>query len=144
MAQVLNSDGGGEAQVIEIDDASPSEPELLKAIDREFAIRMAAGKLVDGRHVHIDDGSRANLVGMATVGMAVLAGTPGITWPEDYARGWVTIEGDRLPLATPADGIALAYACGNYYAALVQHQRDLEGDLIANGTVDPTAGWPAP
>jgi len=117
--------------------------DLLAQIAAEGGKRIAAGYPVDGRHVQIDDGSRANLTGMALTAALAIQNVPGITWPDDYARGWITVEGDRLPLSQPQDGISLAYAAGKYYSAIVQHQRDLEGYVIAGQDVDPTEGWPS-
>ena len=43
------------------------------------------------------------------------------TWPADYAKGWITLTGTRIPLPAATDGLALARAAGAYYAALAQH-----------------------
>lgn len=95
-------------------------------------------------HVALDDGSRADLTAMAATATAASA----VTWPESYSRGWIAIENVRIPLATPADGLALAASVGNYYAAIVQHRRDLKdtalaaADETALAAIDETAGWP--
>lgn len=139
MPDVLMNDCSGEAAaVVTVSAPVRTEAERIAEVKAEFNRRIREGFATGGLHVHIDDGSRANLSGMALTGTAVLLGLPGISWPADYARGWVTIEGDRLPLPAPGDGIALAFAAGAYYAALVQHQADLEGDPDA----EPTEGWP--
>lgn len=108
---------------------------------------LAAGALVDGGlHIALDDGSRADLTAMAATATAASAGA--VSWPESYSRGWIAIENVRIPLATPADGLALAASVGEYYAALVQHRRDLKdaalaaGDEAALDAIDATAGWP--
>lgn len=108
---------------------------------------LAAGAPVDGgKHVALDDGSRADLTAMAATATAASAGA--VTWPESYSRGWITIENVRIPLATPADGLALAASVGDWYAAIVQHRRDLKdatlaaGDAAALDAIDVTTGWP--
>lgn len=109
---------------------------------------LASGAPVDGGlHVALDDGSRADLTAMAATATAASAGA--VPWPESYARGWITIENVRIPLATAAAGLTLAATVGNWYAALVQHRRDLKDatlateDAVALDAIDETAGWPA-
>ena len=54
-----------------------------------------------------------------------------------------------MPLATPAAGLTLAASVGDWYAAVVQHRRDLKdaalaaGDSAALDAIDHFAGWPA-
>ncbi len=109
--------------------------------------KIAAGLLVDGLHVQIDDGARGNLIGLVTMAGLVRDGLT--TWPDGYSRGWVTAEGPRIPLPTPQDGVNLALAASAYYSALVQHAQDLvdaiaaAADTAALATIDITAGWPA-
>lgn len=97
-------------------------------------------------HLALDDGSRADLTAMAATAVAAASGT--VPWPESYARGWITVENVRIPLATPADGLALAAAAGTYYAAIVQHRRDLKDaalaapDEAALAAIDVATGWP--
>lgn len=116
-------------------------------IVRQYTSRVADGAAAGDQTVDIDDGSRANFSGMATTALAVMAGA--ITWPDSYARGWVSKSGVRLPLATPADGIALAAAVGSYYGALVQHEQDLldavtaAPDTATVEAIDAVAGWPS-
>ncbi len=109
---------------------------------------LAAGAPVSGGlHVALGDGSRADLTAMAATATAAASGS--VSWPESYARGWITIENVRIPLATPAAGLTLAASVGGYYAALVQHRRDLKDqalaavDTAALDAIDISAGWPA-
>lgn len=104
--------------------------------------------LDDGLHVALDDGARADLTAMATT--ASLAASELLPWPESYARGWISMENVRIPLPSPEDGLLLAAKAGNYYAAIVQHRRDLKDavlaaeDVAALNAIDIAAGWPAP
>lgn len=109
---------------------------------------LATGAAVEGGlHVALDDGSRADLTAMATTATAAASGA--IVWPEAYARGWISLENARIPLATPGAGLALAAGVGAWYAAVVQHRRDLKDaalaaeDAAALNAIDITAGWPA-
>ena len=110
------------------------------------ALLAAGATLSDGLHIALDDGSRADLTAMAATATAAASGA--VTWPASYSRGWISIENVRIPLATPADGLALAASVGNYYAAIVQHRRDLKdtalaaADETALAAIDETAGWP--
>ena len=120
----------------------------LAAISATADALLSAGALVDGGlHVALDDGSRADLTAMAATATAASAGA--VTWPESYSRGWITIENVRIPLATPAAGLTLAASVGDWYAAVVQHRRDLKdaalaaGDSAALDAIDHFAGWPA-
>jgi hypothetical protein len=121
--------------------AASDAADIFTRIAAEAASRIGAGFPRDGRHVQIDDGSRANLTALALTADLALRGV--VPWPDDYAKGWITIEGDRLPLNQPKDGLSLSYAAGLYYSAIVQHQRDLEGYAEAGQDVDPTKGWPS-
>lgn len=132
--------------------AAPSLDDLrigkISAITAISATLFAAGAPVAaGLHVALDDSSRADLAAMAATATVALSGV--VPWPESYARGWITIENVRIPLPTPTDGLALSAAVGNYYAALVQHRRDLKdaalkaGDEAALAAIDAEAGWPA-
>ena len=118
----------------------------VAAVQAQFATLLAAGLSYQGQHVAIDDGSRANLTACAVE--AVLCAQGASTWPANYAKGWITLEGGRIALPAYTDGLALAQAAGNYYAALAQHGQDLENAVTAATTlaaaqaVDPTAGWP--
>jgi hypothetical protein len=109
---------------------------------------LATGAPIDGSlHIALDDWSRADLTAMAATATAASAGT--VSWPESYSRGWIAVENVRIPLATPTDGLALAASVGDWYAAVVQHRRDLKdaalaaGDAAALDAIDPSAGWPA-
>lgn len=117
------------------------------AIDAAAHALLATGAPVSvGLHIALDEGSRADLTAMAATATAAASGA--VPWPESYARGWITIENVRIPLATPADGLALAALVGNYYATIVQHRRDLKDAALAAETaealnaIDETAGWP--
>ena len=120
----------------------------LSAISASADALLSAGAPVaSGLHIALDDGSRADLTAMASTATAASAGA--VSWPESYSRGWITIENLRIPLATPADGLALAASVGDWYAAVVQHRRDQKdaalaaGDAAALDAIDPSAGWPA-
>jgi len=109
---------------------------------------LAAGAPVDGGlHVALDDGSRADLAAMAATATAAASGA--VSWPDSYSRGWITIENLRIPLATPAAGRTLAASVGDWYAAVMQHRRDLKDaalaaeDAAALDAIDISAGWPA-
>lgn len=130
---------------------TPSFEDLRKAkltsITESTDVLLSMGALVAGEmHIALDDGSRADLTAMAATATAASAGaTP---WPESYSRGWITIENIRIPMATPAHGLALAASVGTYYAAIVQHRRDLKDaalaaeDEAALAKIDVAAGWP--
>ncbi len=130
---------------------TPSFEDLRKAkcasITASADALLSMGAPVAGEmHIALDDGSRADLTAMAATATAASAGaTP---WPEAYSRGWITIENIRIPLATPAQGLALAASVGTYYAAIVQHRRDLKDavltaeDEAALATIDVATGWP--
>lgn len=101
----------------------------------------------NGLHVALDDGSRADLGGMATTALGALSGA--LPWPDSYAQGWISTENTRIPLETPQDGLALAALAGTRYAAVVQAARTLKdqigsaADQAALDAIDITAGWPA-
>lgn len=132
----------------------PPEPSLenlrrakIAAVTNVAATLLAAGAPIGSLHIALDDGSRADLTAMAATATAASAGV--ISWPESYARGWIAIENVRIPLATPVEGLALAVAAGNFYAAIVQHARDLKDaslvavDEASLAAIDVAAGWPA-
>lgn len=135
--------------------ATPPAPSLddlrtakIAAIVAASATRLATGAPINSAlHVALDDGSRADLTAMAATATVAVSGA--VPWPDSYARGWIAIENVRIPLPKPADGLALASAVGNYYAAIVQHRRDLKDAALAArdeealSAVDVTAGWPA-
>jgi hypothetical protein len=136
--------------------AAPVEPDLtledLRAQKLDEIAATAGGLLSlgapvsDGLHVALDDGSRADLTAMAATATAAASGA--LAWPASYSRGWIAIENTRIPLATPADGLALAASAGDYYAAIVQHRRDLKDVALASedeatlDAIDVSAGWP--
>lgn len=122
--------------------------EKIAAIETKAAALLYGGAPVPGDlHVALDDGSRADLTAMAATATAASAGA--VSWPDSYARGWITIENVRISLATPTAGLTLAASAGNYYAAIVQHRRDLKDAALAAETdaaldaIDINAGWPA-
>lgn len=84
-----------------------------------------------GLHVALDDGSRSDLTALASTATAVMISNGAIAWPDSYARGWITVENERVPLATPSEGLAFAAAVGGYYSAIVQHRRDLKDAALA-------------
>ena len=83
---------------------------------------------------------------MAATASAAASGA--VSWPESYARGWIAVENVRIPLPTPAAGLALVASVGGWQAAVVQHRRELKdaaltaGDAAALDAIDETAGWP--
>lgn len=119
---------------------------LAKISATADALLSAGAPVSGGLHVALDDGSRADLTAMAST--ATAASTGAVSWPDTYSRGWITIENVRIPLSTPADGLALAASVGEWYAAVVQHRRDLKDaalaaeDAAALDAIDVTTGWP--
>lgn len=120
----------------------------LAAISVTADALLAIGAPVHGGlHVALDDGSRADVTAMAATATAAASGA--VSWPASYSRGWITIENVRVPLATPAAGLMFAASVGDWYAAVVQHRRDLKDlalaadDTAALDAIDEAAGWPA-
>ncbi len=116
---------------------------ITKAADAMLA---AGAPVSGGLHVALDDSSRQDVTALGTTAATALGGA--VPWPDSYSRGWISIENVRIPLPTPTDGLMLAASVGNYYAAIVQHRRDLK-DLALAATdaddldaIDPSAGWP--
>jgi hypothetical protein len=120
---------------------------LAAIISAADALLTTGAPVESGLHVALDDGSRADLTAMAATATAASAGA--VPWLDSYARGWITVENARIPLVTPAAGLALAASVGNYYAAIIQHRRDLKDaalsaeDAAALEAIDIAAGWPA-
>lgn len=121
---------------------------MLTAVRGRLAAVLTTGAPVDGLHVALDAGSRADMTAMGATALA--AATGAVAWPESYARGWITIENIRVALPTPADGLALAARVGNFYALSVQHARDLKDAIIEAGedeaaldAIDIGSGWSA-
>ena len=110
------------------------------------ALLAAGAPVAGGLHISLDDGSRADLTAMASTAIAASSGA--VEWPESYAQGWITAENIRIPLAQPAEGLALAAMAGSHYAAIVQRRRDLKDAVLAAPTadalaaIDIDAGWP--
>ncbi|SHO65805.1 hypothetical protein SAMN02745172_02452 [Pseudoxanthobacter soli DSM 19599] len=133
--------------------APPPDPTLE---ERRTALIAAVGFIANrmvaegapylGQRIALDEGSRADITGMATTAVAAAGGA--VPWPESYSLGWITQANSRLALPTPADGLALAAAVGDYYARIRQHARTLKDVLIAATdeaalhAIDITAGWP--
>src|SRR5690606_37871128 len=119
----------------------------LSTIEQRLVAEMAAGAPYGELHIALHDGSRADLSGMAATALAAAAEQ--VPWPDDYALGWISVENTRIPLPTPADGLALAAAVGQRYAALRQAARTLKDavlaaeDAAAVAAIDLEAGWPA-
>lgn len=119
----------------------------IAAVDRRRDGLLALGAPAGGYHIALDEGGiRSDMGSMATTALAAISGA--VPWPIAYQRGWITIENIRIPLPTPADGLALAASVGAWYAGLVQHARDLKDALLAAGdeaaldAIDIEAGWP--
>lgn len=132
------------APVVSIDDLRAAK---LAAISTRATELLDAGAPVDGGlHIALDDASRADLTAMAATATIAAAGT--VPWPASYSRGWIALENQRIPLPEPTDGLMLAAAVGGYYAAIVQHRRDLKDAALAAETaadiaaIDLAAGWP--
>lgn len=125
----------------------------VAAIDARRDHLLKAGKLYGGLHVALldkkgTDGPRADLSGMATHAGFIMVGIPGLTWPVSYQQGWISVENQRIPLETPASGLMLAAAAGDYFAAVVQCARDKKDACIAAedqtelDAVSIEGGWP--
>ena len=124
---------------------------MLDAVNARASSILAAGAPIvhGGQTYHIDltDGSRANMGSMATTAIGAVASL--VPWPAEYQQGWITMENPRIPLPTPADGLALASAVGIFYAACLQRGRDLKNAVIAAAdataldAIDIEAGWPS-
>lgn len=127
-----------EAELAADDDAARRS--LAAQVNAERDRRLAEGAPYAGRLIDVGDKGRADLSGMAVTAVAANAGA--LPWPESYALGWITSDNTRLPLPTPADGLALAAAVGDWYARTVQHARTLKDAALAGEAVDITAGWP--
>ncbi|WP_319520185.1 hypothetical protein [uncultured Martelella sp.] len=119
----------------------------IEFIELLLTDRLAAGyPHASGLHVALDQSSRADMSAMAATALAVISGSA--NWPESYRTGWITIENSRIPLETAADGLALAAAVGDHYAALRQHARDLKDTVLAADdaaaleAVDIETDWP--
>lgn len=120
----------------------------LSAITARVQALLAAGYPAMGGPLHIamDDGSRADMTAMATTAVAAASGA--VPWPESYQIGWITVENIRLPLPTPAAGLALAAAVGDYYATVRQNGRSLKDAVLSAETVleldaiNIDDGWP--
>lgn len=97
------------------------------------ALLSVGAPVTGGLHVALDDGSRADLTAMATTATAAAPGA--VPWPDSYSRGWITVENIRIPLATPADGLALA-ASGKENATRTEY-RQLDRAI----TKGQEAGW---
>lgn len=122
----------------------------IAQVTAKVAERLAAGRTIlhEGQilRIDMDDGSRADLIGMATTAIAAASGS--LPWPDSYAQGWITRENVRVPLVTPDDGLMLAAQVGDYYACIRQNGRNLKDaalaaeDQAALDAVDVEAGWP--
>ncbi|WP_319519625.1 hypothetical protein [uncultured Martelella sp.] len=117
------------------------------AINNRLNARLADGyRYAADQHVALDQSSRADMSAMAATALAVTSGSA--NWPDSYKTGWITVENSRIQLETPDDGLALAAAVGDHYAALRQHARDLKDAVLAAGdetaleAIDTEAGWP--
>jgi hypothetical protein len=97
-------------------------------------------------HVALDDGTRADVTGMAATALA--AASSAVPWPESYQLGFIAIENVRIPLPTPVEGLGLAALVGDRYAKIRQNGRDLKDavaaavDEAALDAVDIDSGWP--
>lgn len=124
--------------------AAPAGPGLedlraakVAAISARAAALLAAGAPYGGHHIALDAASRADLGAMATTALAAQAGS--VPWPESYALGWISLANIRIPLPTPADGLALAAEAGDCYACIVQTARNLKDAALAAPDADALA-----
>lgn len=118
-------------------------PDALARINAERDRRLAQGAPYGGKLIEVSDKGRADLAGMTVAAVLALAGT--IPWVEGYSTGWITKDNTRIPLATPADGIALAATVADWYSRTVQHAHDLKDAVLMAqdpDAIDHTAGWP--
>lgn len=130
---------------------APSLPQMKELMQQQVdakvdAVLASGAPLTGGLHISLDDSSRADMGSMATTALAASSGA--VSWPDSYKQGWISIENTRIPLATPADGLALAAGVGDYYAKVRQNGRSLKDQIIAATTVKAVAaididtGWP--
>ncbi|MGF7175838.1 hypothetical protein [Azospirillum doebereinerae] len=114
----------------------------VAAINGERDRRLSIGAPYAEKRIEVSDKGRADLGGM--VSAAILATSGAAPWGEGYARGWIAMDNERVPLSTPMDGIALAASVGNWYGLTMQHARDLKDAALAGdpAVVEELAGWP--
>jgi thiamine monophosphate synthase len=152
MLDALNN--GGSVKIV---DGRPAAFGYVASLDDVRAARVAAvshkaNALLDdgypvagGQHISMSDASRADLSAMATTALAATAGA--VSWPDSYKIGWITTENIRVPLDTPAEGLALAASVGDYYARIKQYARSLKDELLAAddetalNAIDIDHGW---
>jgi len=122
----------------------------IAAIEARKSAVLAQGAPFAGKRIAVDPGSRSDLGGMGATALAVLVTSGSVPWPESYAEGWIAEDNTRVPLETPAAGLALGAAVGDWYAQVVQLARDLKNAALAAGddaaleAIDVEgAGWPA-
>ncbi|WP_336801723.1 DUF4376 domain-containing protein [Kaistia sp. MMO-174] len=141
--------GGVPVQSFQTQDAPLEDLRAAKldAIRDRTSLALQEGAPVPGGlHISLDDGARADVGSMATTAIAAAGGY--VPWPESYIRGFIAIENIRIPMTTPADGLALASVVGDFYAQIRQHSRDLKDaaeaatSKTALAAIDETAGWP--
>lgn len=120
--------------------------EVVSAIDGKKQALLDAGAPYSGKFIQLDNESRSNLSGMGATALAVMVTSGAVPWPASYAEGWISADNSRIALATPADGLALAAAAGDYYGKIAQNARSLKDTALASGnpeSIDITAGWPS-
>lgn len=116
---------------------------------------LALGAPAGGRRINVDDGARADIGGMGTTALASIVTGGVVPWPESYAMGWIAIDNQRVPLATPADALAFGAAVGDFYGTAVQNARTLKDAALAAAAaeteaqgrsaldaIDIDSGWP--
>lgn len=117
----------------------------LAALVTAFDSAVAGGVAHGGKLLQIRDADRANINGQASRAIASLLPGGGVTWPADFA--WRMADNSYLPLATPADMLALGAAASDRYAALRRRLGDLKdaiagaADLAELEAIDVGAGW---
>lgn len=138
----------GEIAIRDAESLSNRKDSMIASIESTKASLIDTGAPYGGYHIALDVSGRADLGGMATTATLALSET--LSWPSNYAEGWITVENDRIELETPADGIALAASAGAHYASIVQRARTLKDAVLAAeddddlDAIDVESGWPNP
>ncbi len=117
--------------------------EIVFVINTERDRRLRVGAPYAGRRIDVSDKGRADLGGMSIA--ALLAQSGAVPWSDGYALGWITMDNSRVALPSPADGLTLAAAVGDWYGRVIQHARTLKDAVLATAdplAVDVSEGWP--
>ncbi|HYF87434.1 hypothetical protein [Azospirillum sp.] len=123
--------------------AAEARTKRVAEINAERDRRLAEGAPYQTKRIDVSDRGRADLGGMAIA--AVLAQSGTVPWTEGYSTGWITMDNTRLPLPTPAAGLALSAAVGDWYGRMMQFARDLKDEVLTSPDPDAVSianGWP--